>query len=400
MSAAFRRAGRRVLTVKVPTTAGKWVARTSGTRDAATAKKMQRMLDELGPLGTRAWDVLARLEAKTLSVADLWDLWVACDKDLDAVRARLDDVDLEPMVATWREVMLGPSGGVAADTAQHYVAAVRLLIVEGAPFKRSALTTKRLRDWIAGMSGVESATVRKRGQGMRRFTRYLVGRHVLATDPMRDVELPAPGRPRVNYLETADAKRLADAQPAPYRAFSALLAGSGIEVSVVLTLRRRDVDEDNREIRAAGTKTHSRDRIVRIADWAWEYVEPLLDELHPDALLFAAIPHRWAPQEAHNDAIAALLKKGHAIYAGYTMRDHRHTYAVRAIRAGTPAELVARQLGHVNAVLVHKVYGRFAPSQEERDKWEKIAAAQDAAAEAKAKEQANRKPKAIKGAGK
>ena len=59
------------------------------------------------------------------------------------------------------------------------------------------------------------------------------------------------------------------------------------------------------------------------------------------------------------------------------MRDQRHTYAVRAIRAGTPAELVARQLGHANAVLVHKVYGRFLPRQEERDRWEKIAHLQD-----------------------
>jgi hypothetical protein len=64
---------------------------------------------------------------------------------------------------------------------------------------------------------------------------------------------------------------------------------------------------------------------------------------------------------------------------GYTMRDQRHTYAVRAIRAGTPAELVARQLGHVNAVLVHKVYGRFAPRQDERDRWERAAAAMHAA---------------------
>ena len=59
------------------------------------------------------------------------------------------------------------------------------------------------------------------------------------------------------------------------------------------------------------------------------------------------------------------------------MRDQRHTYAVRAIRAGTPGELVARQLGHRDAVLVHKVYGRFIPNSAEREKWELIAAAQD-----------------------
>ncbi|HTE45154.1 MAG TPA: site-specific integrase [Gemmatimonadaceae bacterium] len=394
---AYKRAGRRIHQVKIGLKSGEWIARTSGTRDAVTAKKMQRMVDELGPQGTRAWDIIDRLEAKTLTVAALWDLWVANDKTLDRVRAQLDDVDLEPMVAPWRETLLGPASGIAEDTAEHYVTAVRLLLTKDAPFLRSALTPAKLRTWIEEMTGVESATVRKRGQGMRRFTKHLVGRHVLSVDPMRDVALPAPGGPRVAFLETVDAKRLADAQPSPYAAFSALLAGSGIEVSVALTLRRRDIDEKNREIRAAGTKmTHARDRIVRVAEWAWAYVEPLLEDRHADALLFDEIPTRRAARDVHADAVAALVAKGHTIYDGYTMRDHRHTYAVRAIRAGTPAELVSRQLGHVNAVLVHKVYGRFSPSQVERDKWERVAAAQDAATEAAQKAKGKgRAPEAV-----
>jgi integrase len=227
------------------------------------------------------------------------------------------------------------------------------------------------------MQGVEPATVRKHGIGMRRFTKYLVKTGVLRTDPMRDVELPAPGKPRVRYLETEEAKQLADAQPSPYQALSALLAGTGIEVSVALALRRRDVDVANREIRAAGTKTHARDRIVRAAEWAWPYIEPLLKGRLPDAGLFDGIPDRWYAQDAHNAALKKLVADGYPVFGGYTMRDQRHTYAVRAIRAGTPAELVARQLGHVNAVLAHRVYGRFAPRQQERDRWERVAAAMD-----------------------
>jgi integrase len=202
------------------------------------------------------------------------------------------------------------------------------------------------------------------------------------------VQLPAAGKPRIHYLETEEAKRLADAQSEPYRSFSALLAGSGIEVSVALTLRRRDVDVAHREIRAPGTKTHSRDRIVRVAEWAWPYVMQRLSGLLPDAKLFAEIPDRWDARDAHARAIKGTPAAGDLpaiaglgaefpIFRGYTMRDQRHTYAVRAIRAGTPAELVARQLGHANAVLVHKVYGRFIPDSEEREKWELIATARD-----------------------
>jgi hypothetical protein len=40
-------------------------------------------------------------------------------------------------------------------------------------------------------------------------------------------------------------------------------------------------------------------------------------------------------------------------------------------------ELVARQLGHADVAMVAKVYGRFAPRSDERDRWERIAAEQD-----------------------
>ena len=61
------------------------------------------------------------------------------------------------------------------------------------------------------------------------------------------------------------------------------------------------------------------------------------------------------------------------------MSDARHTYAVRQIRAGVPVEVVARQLGHANSTLVQVVYGRFVPSQSERDKWERLATAAEKA---------------------
>lgn len=77
---------------------------------------------------------------------------------------------------------------------------------------------------------------------------------------MGDVVMPAAGKPRIHYLETEEAVKLADAQPEPYRSFSALLAGTGIEVSVALNLRRRDVDVKNREI-----LRRARKRIAAIA---------------------------------------------------------------------------------------------------------------------------------------
>ena len=62
---------------------------------------------------------------------------------------------------------------------------------------------------------------------------------------------------------------------------------------------------------------------------------------------------------------------------GYRLHDARHHWAVRMARAGAPFELIARQLGHRDVAMVAKVYGRFKPDTEERDRWERIAAARD-----------------------
>jgi hypothetical protein len=85
-------------------------------------------------------------------------------------------------------------------------------------------------------------------------------------------------------------------------------------------------------------------------------------------------PHRLSQRRrAHR----RVLKRKGLGFLNYRQHDQRHSWAVRQARAGTPAELIARQLGHSNAVMVLKIYGRFMPSQQDRDKWEKIAAAQD-----------------------
>ena len=194
---------------------------------------------------------------------------------------------------------------------------------------------------------------------------------VVPVNPMRSITPPPASPARVEWRDVPELTRIADGQPEPYRTLSALLAGTGIEVSVAVQLKRRDVDSARREIRAAGTKTHARDRIARVAQWAWPYVERHIAALHPDTPLFPPGVDRWAARETRVDACKALG------IANYRQQDHRHSWAVRALRAGTPVELVSRQLGHANAVLVLKVYGRFRPTHEDRDKWERNAAMQD-----------------------
>ncbi|HEV2083445.1 MAG TPA: hypothetical protein VGR09_00060, partial [Gemmatimonadales bacterium] len=124
-----------------------------------------------------------------------------------------------------------------------------------------------------------------------------------------------------------------------------------------------------------GTKTYCRERTVRVAEWAWPFVEGALTGKLPDALLFPGMKRNAASWQHRR--VTKLLG-----LPGLQLRDSRHSWAVRAAKAGTPAEIIARQLGHVDASMVLRIYGRFMPSQHDRDRWERIATLQDEAQEA------------------
>jgi integrase len=372
----YRRGDRRVWTVKVPTEAGQWRGLSTGTFHGQTAKKMQEMVDELGPKGARAWDILTMVHESAITVPELYDRWVGSNRDLIRLRQSLRAVDVEPLVEQYLK-----AATCSEDTKSHYRALIERLIPKDKPFPIGQLTVARVQKMIDELKG-KASTKRKAGAAVRSFCNWLITRGFLDHNPVRDVRLPRPSAPRTMYLELADVERLLKALPKEYRGFEALLAGSGIEVSVALQLRQRDVDVPNKSIRARGTKTHARDRIVRVAEYAWPYVLEQLEGKLPDAKLFDQIPDRWEAGKVHKETIESLETE-FPIFKGYTMRDHRHTYAVRAIRAGTPADIVARQLGHASPTLLLTVYGRFAPTHEEMDKWEKRAAAMD---DAKAEE--------------
>jgi hypothetical protein len=59
------------------------------------------------------------------------------------------------------------------------------------------------------------------------------------------------------------------------------------------------------------------------------------------------VPHqdRWQVGDARWARLAALGLPHHRVH------DSRHFYAIRAIRAGTPYELVARGLGHTGIAI-------------------------------------------------
>lgn len=382
----YQRSGRDGWYVAVPTVHGSRVKRLASLHKG-TAVAMERMLEELGPKGKRAWDLLTRVVDGSLSLGMLYDAWG--HNDLEGLRERLRDVDLTPHVARWQAWL---RDRVKADTAAHYAAHVRTLIPDGAPFLRSSFTAPAIAQWLASrtklaqhrgarsaaptMAPASGSTKRKYLAAVQSFAGYLVQMGVLATNPTREVQAPRASAPRVVEVALADVIRLVEFARPPFRAIFALCYGGGVEISAALSLTELDVDLEHREVRARGTKAHrgakehTRDRVVRVAEWAWPYLEAHHATLTPGERLFRDVD-RWQASDAHREALRALGMPHRRLH------DSRHVFAIRLVRAGTPYELVARALGHADVTMVARVYARFAPRSDERDRWERIAAERD-----------------------
>src|SRR5262245_25146692 len=123
---AFRRPGRSTWYVTLRTPGGE-VRRSAETRDRATAKAIERTLRDLE--NRREWELLNAVADKRLTVGELFD--AATRNDLDGLRRKLDDVDLEPVVALWEPWL---ADRVRPDTAAHYRAHLRTLIPAAKPF--------------------------------------------------------------------------------------------------------------------------------------------------------------------------------------------------------------------------------------------------------------------------
>ena len=356
------------------------------TTHRPTALQMERMLEVLR--AQRAWDLLdllaERLAAgvpRRLTLGALFDAWRM--NDLDGLRARLADVDLEPQLAAWHGWLRDQ---VKPDTREHYLAHVRSLIPAGAPFFRSQLTKSAVATWLAQRTALvqkrkpsESSARRRRREdpaprpvsagtklkylaAVRSFVTYLLDVGLLETDPTAGLTRPKAAPPRCEHHALPDVVRLVEGSPQPWRALYALAYGAGVEQGALLSLVETDFEPGRQAVRARGTKAHARDRIAYVAPWAWPHVAEWLGTLMPGERVFRTID-RWQVQEHHQARQRAL---GLPILR---FHDARHHWAVENLRAGVPIELVTRQLGHVDATMALRVYGRFIPRDVEWSYW-------------------------------
>ena len=125
-----------------------------------------------------------------------------------------------------------------------------------------------------------------------------------------------------------------------------------------------------RQVRARGTKAWTRDRLARVADWAWPFLEQHLATVLPGERVFRGLD-RWMVGHTHRERLRALGSRA----TDSTMRAITGRYAWRVLAPRSSSSLGSSATA--TSRWWRRVYGRFKPDAEERDRWERIAKARD-----------------------
>lgn len=369
---AYRRKGRDTWLTDVRTETG-WRQLSLRTPAKALAGRMETMWETLAT-EHRAWDVLNRVLDGSLTIGRLYDLWTETKYDLAEIRRRLRDVDLSPIVEEFLEVH---RRSVKAESAGHAEVHVRWLVPGGQSFLASRATIELLTQQLYRYKGKRN-TLRKVHSSWSMFFAYCTEvRGLYAANPMLRVARPTLEKPPIQFYELEVVDRIIAWQPTlARRALYALLYGTGIELSTALGITRADVWQQSREIRAAGTKAHTRDRVARVDEWAW----PILWEYAKGTLPATPLWHgltRWTASDWHRQTVKDGVKNTHGVVVRESLglkpalRLHaaRHSWAVRNLRAGVPVAVVQQQLGHATAKETLDTYGPFVPTGADRERW-------------------------------
>lgn len=325
-----------------------------GTDDKSLARTIEAMLDQLR--GRREWEVLDQAASGRLTVGEVYDHWRTGEEGLDHLKTTLADLDLNQLIDGWKEWAKRRAG---SETVEKYTRQLRRLIPDGRPFKRSEFTRRTISAALTSLP-CSGSTARRHHAAWSSFANYLVEIEVLPVNPLRGIRAPSPNPPKELYLPLSDCIRLVDAQPMPYRALAALREGAGVEISAALRVKLSDLDHENRTVHIHGTKNQWRDRIVLVEEWAWPILLTAGKGKVGNADLFteeSGEPATYARARAeHKAALKALGLNAH-----YTMHDARHSFAVRWMKAGLDPQLIANNLGHRDASMVLRIYGKYRP---------------------------------------
>lgn len=369
MSAAQARGKGGNLTVWVRLERG-GVQRSIGSSSPRVLTAIQAMLADMYRRED-AWDLLQAIadnrtlaDGRKLTLRLLHEFYAG--NALGKCRALLDAVDLRLHVDAWqRQRIASGTQPATIDTYRWQLERLMAAIMgAGQPWLASKLDAATIEDALAGLN-VSSGTARKNLAALQSFVKFCRKRKLITTDVLADVDRPKKNKSRRRWEPVHVVKRLVESHDEPlWRAYFALIFGTGAEVSPALTMTRADLDLPNARAHIPGTKdargAGARDRWVSIELWAVPILAASFGHILPHVRerLFPESWTRYAAKSRHDYRCAKLGIED------LTLHDSRHCVAVWMRLRGRSLEDVAAQLGHDGVTGQTLIYARYTPSDE------------------------------------
>jgi integrase len=246
----------------------------------------------------------------------------------------------------------------------------------------AAIRTSDIQKWVRGLTdaGFAPATVEVSFRAVSMAFGAAAVDRVISVSPCGSVRLPKVDKPKVNPLEPAEVRALADAIDPRLRGLVLFAAGSGLRISEMLGLTRDRVDFLRRTVRVdrqlvgvadgeplfGPPKTKASSRVVPIGHATVDILAAHLAEYPatPTALIFTTDDGEPWQRNRAAEAWAAARKTANVSARGY--HDLRHHFASVLIGAGCSIKAVQEALGHANAAETLNVYSHLWPADENR----------------------------------
>jgi len=371
MSAAFMKGSRGQ--IYLPTRTGKLVQRSAGIDGDAMLKELVRMRDHLAERAETREFLYAvaegrKVQGRKLTLFRLYEQFYA-PRRLDDLRAELSAVPLAGHLDAWGKWVRRNTDN--PTTATTYRAQVETLVT--GTFTSADLTPATVSRWLSELPDVTSGTRRKYLYALYSFVAYLLEMTVLTENPIKGrVASPAKNKKRERWETEATDRAIVDAvnptreaRPlaARIRAALAFVMASTTDVGYALPphfkLRHLDLDQGTAHVKG---KTSRRlvNRVVFIEPWALPRLRAYVAEmaLGPNDDVFPGVTRHMLHHHHEQGCKAAGV-------VDYTLKDARHSCAVRWRLKGMSWEWIADLLGNT-VYQVTETYAHITRTLEDR----------------------------------
>lgn len=224
------------------------------------------------------------------------------------------------------------------------------------PTNMRKLDTNEIRAYVVYLKNekkYKNATVRRKINSLKSFSKYLVEMDYIEKDPTRAIHAPKKEKRLPKYFTVEQLKRLfetAKNSREPYALrdymFIKIIAKCGLRRSEAIKLNFSDADFDKNIIKVKGKGR--KERVVPIdnelSDELFIYLQSRLP-LKNEAMFINSAGNRINAAKAQQ-IFTKLMQKAGLANTGLTLHSLRHSYATYLVKSGTDISKVQKLLGH------------------------------------------------------